>query len=128
KPSIIDKPEAKKLIVDKGEVTFDNVEFSYDKRKSTLKGISLDVPGGTSIALVGQSGGGKTTCLKLIFRFYDVLGGSIKVDGQDVRDVTVSSLREAISVVPQDPELFNVTIMENIRYANLDASDEGTYY
>lgn len=128
KPEVADTDTSKPLVLKDGEVEFEDVEFSYDKRKPTLKGISLRVPGGSTVALVGQSGGGKTTCLKLLFRFYDVKKGSIKIDGQDLRDVTVDSLRESVSVVPQDPELFDVSIMENIRYAKLDATDEGELF
>ncbi|TVY17749.1 Heavy metal tolerance protein [Lachnellula arida] len=123
KPTITDSPNAKPLEFGHGMVKFDSVSFAYDKRKPTLAGVSFAVPAGKTVALVGETGGGKSTILKLISRFYDVNGGSISIDGQDIREVTVSSLREKIGVVPQDPTLFNDTIMNNIRYSRIDASD-----
>jgi len=124
KASVVNRPDAHDLVVTKGEVNFDKVNFAYDERKPTIKDFTLNVPGGSTVALVGQSGGGKSTCLKLLFRFYDVQSGSISIDGQDIRGITLDSLREHVSVVPQDPQLFDQTIMENIRYAKLDATDE----
>jgi ABC-type transport system involved in Fe-S cluster assembly fused permease/ATPase subunit len=96
KPTIIDSPNAKPLKLDKGEVKFDNVSFAYDERKPTLKNVSFAVPAGKTVALVGETGGGKSTILKLIDRFYDVKNGSISIDGQDVRSVTLS--RYAVGV------------------------------
>lgn len=127
KPTITDSPTAKPLKLNQGEVTFTDVSFAYDARKPTLKNVTFTVPAGKTVALVGETGGGKSTILKLIDRFYDVKGGSISIDGQDIRDVTMSSLREKIGVVPQDPMLFNDSIMNNIRYARLSASDAEVY-
>ncbi|CAG8981855.1 hypothetical protein HYALB_00009530 [Hymenoscyphus albidus] len=127
KPSISDLPSSKQLKLDKGLVKFDRVEFAYDDRKPTLKNVSFTVPPGKTVALVGQTGGGKSTILKLIDRFYDVKAGSISIDGQDIRDVTLSSLRENIGVVPQNPTLFGDSIMNNVRYARLSATDEEVY-
>lgn len=122
KPTVTEAPDAKDLQVTEGCVKFDNVDFSYDERKQTLKQINFTAEPGKTIAFVGETGGGKSTMLKLIFRFYDVSGGSIKIDGQDIRDVTIHSLRESLGVVPQDPSLFNESIADNIRYARLEAT------
>jgi ATP-binding cassette, subfamily B, vacuolar membrane transporter HMT1/ACLQ len=100
-PTVKDKPDAKDLIVDEGEIIFDHVNFSYDQRKETLKDFSFRVLGGKTMALVGESGGGKSTILRLLFRFYDVNSGRILIDGQDSRDVTLQSLRKNIGIVPQ---------------------------
>ncbi|KAF2085032.1 ATP-binding cassette-type vacuolar membrane transporter-like protein Hmt1, partial [Saccharata proteae CBS 121410] len=124
KSNIEDKEDAQPLQITEGRVDFENVEFAYDKRKSTLKDITFTAESGKTVALVGETGSGKSTTLKLLLRFYDVTAGSIKIDGQDIRDVQLHSLREAMGVVPQDPSMFNMSIMENIRYARLDASDE----
>jgi ABC-type transport system involved in Fe-S cluster assembly fused permease/ATPase subunit len=124
KPTVTNAENATDLVVSKGKVEFDNIGFAYDERKEVLKDISFTAEAGKTIALVGETGGGKSTTLKLIFRFYDVTSGSIRIDGQDIRSVTLSSLREALGVVPQDPSLFNQTIYENIRYARLDAEEE----
>ncbi|RPB23118.1 hypothetical protein L211DRAFT_883629, partial [Terfezia boudieri ATCC MYA-4762] len=126
-PSVVTKPGAEDLVVTKGEVSFRNVSFGYDPRKGAIKGMNFQAPGGKITALVGVSGGGKSTCLKLLFRFYDVTDGAITIDGQDIREVTLPSLREQIGVVPQDPRLFNETIMDNLRYACLEANDEEIY-
>ncbi|KAI5838618.1 hypothetical protein DFP73DRAFT_616350 [Morchella snyderi] len=127
KPTVVDKPGAMDLKLISGEIEFENVKFSYDPRKPAINGINFKAPGGSTIALVGETGGGKTTCLKLLFRFFDVESGAIKIDGQDIKDVTLWSLRDNMGVVPQDPELFNDTIMNNIRYANFDATDEQVF-
>ncbi|PIA98064.1 Heavy metal tolerance protein [Cercospora beticola] len=124
KPSVEDKPSAKEIVVTAGGVRFDHVDFFYDKRKQTLKDINFEVKPGQTIAFVGETGGGKSTILKLLYRYYDVNEGAILIDGQDIRDVTLDSLRDAFGMVPQDPSLFNVSIMDNIRYARLDATDE----
>jgi ABC-type transport system involved in Fe-S cluster assembly fused permease/ATPase subunit len=124
KPTVVNKPNATELINPKGRVEFDHVNFSYDPRKSVLKDFNFVAEPGTTIAFVGETGGGKSTTLKLLFRFYDVTSGAILIDGHNVQDLTISSLREALGVVPQDPALFNTTIRENIRYARLDATDE----
>ncbi|MCB1488769.1 MAG: ABC transporter ATP-binding protein/permease [Bauldia sp.] len=123
-PEIVDKPGARDLIVDGANVRFEDVAFHYDADRPILKGISFDVPAGRTIAIVGPSGAGKSTISRLLFRFYDVIGGKITVDGQDVRDVTQESLRAAIGMVPQDTVLFNDTIAYNIRYGRPDATDE----
>ena len=89
KPTVADSPQAKPLILSQGEVKFDSVSFAYDERKPTLKNVSFIVPPGKQVALVGETGGGKSTILKLIDRFYDVKSGTISIDGQDIRDVTL---------------------------------------
>jgi len=123
-PAVKNSEKATELVIKSGEVQFDNVNFAYDARKSVLKDISFTAEPGKTIAIVGETGGGKSTMLKLLFRFYDVTSGSIRIDGQDLRSVTLSSLRDALGVVPQDPSMFNQTILENIRYARLDATDD----
>ncbi|TKA28460.1 hypothetical protein B0A50_03927 [Salinomyces thailandicus] len=122
--SITDAPNATELVIKAGEVSFNHVEFSYDPRKPTLKDVSFTAKSGQTVALVGETGGGKSTILKLLYRYYDVNGGSICIDGQDIRHVTLDSLRESFGMVPQDPSLFNVSLMDNIKYARLDATDE----
>jgi ABC-type transport system involved in Fe-S cluster assembly fused permease/ATPase subunit len=123
-PEVTDKPGATELVC-KGEVEFDHVSFSYapGKQAPVIKDLSAHVEPGETVALVGTSGGGKSTTLRLLYRFMDVTNGSIKVDGIDVRDVTQQSLRKAIGVVPQDTVLFNNTVRYNIRYGRLDATD-----
>ncbi|KAH9886803.1 hypothetical protein F4778DRAFT_439544 [Xylariomycetidae sp. FL2044] len=127
KPTVVNKPNAKTICLKGGKVEFRNVSFSYDKKKDILKGVKLTAPAGTTVAFVGSTGAGKSTILKLLDRFYDVTGGSILIDGQDVRDVTLASLRQCIGIVPQSPILFDDTIMNNIRYARLSATDEEVY-
>ncbi|MBV6486987.1 MAG: ABC transporter ATP-binding protein/permease [Pseudorhodoplanes sp.] len=122
-PEIRDRPGAPALAVSAGEVCFDNVSFSYEPERPILKGISFTVPAGHTVAIVGPSGAGKSTISRLLFRFYDVTGGRILIDGQDVRDVAQVSLRAAIGMVPQDTVLFNDTIRYNIRYGRWEASD-----
>jgi ABC-type transport system involved in Fe-S cluster assembly fused permease/ATPase subunit len=124
-PSVKSKAEAPSLAVHAGKVSFENVHFAYDDRKPAVEGLSLDVKSGSKVAFVGETGAGKSTLLRLLFRFYDVQKGSIKIDGMDIRDVSLDSLRSAIGVVPQDPSMFNDTIMNNLRYANFDATDLG---
>ena len=121
---IVDAPDAKALAVSDGVIRFNNVDFSYDVERSILKGLDFEVPAGQTVAIVGPSGAGKSTISRLIYRFYDVTGGSISIDGQDVREVTQKSLRAAVGMVPQDTVLFNDTIRYNIRYGRPDASDE----
>ena len=123
KPTVKNAPDAKELQVTEGKIEFDHVNFSYDSRKTTLKNISFVAEPGQTVAFVGETGGGKSTLLRLLFRFYDVSSGSIKIDGTDIRNVTLESLRDALGVVPQDPSLFNQSIMDNLKYAKLDATD-----
>jgi ABC-type transport system involved in Fe-S cluster assembly fused permease/ATPase subunit len=122
-PEVKDTPGAKPLIVSTGNVRFDDVRFSYDPERPILKGLSFEVPAGKTVAIVGPSGAGKSTISRLLFRLYDVSSGRILIDGQDIRDVTQSSLRASIGMVPQDTVLFNDTIRYNIRYGRWDATD-----
>jgi ABC-type transport system involved in Fe-S cluster assembly fused permease/ATPase subunit len=124
RPTVQNKKSARPLRFEAGEVEFDHVAFSYDRQKSVVNDISLKVQPGTTVALVGSTGAGKSTLLKLLNRLYDVTGGSIRIDGQDIRDVDLYSLREHIGVVPQNPVLFNDTIMNNVRYGRITATDE----
>lgn len=119
---ITDKPDAKDLRVGAGEISFDTVVFGYEAERTILHGPSLTVPGGKTVAIVGPSGSGKSTIGRLLFRFYDVQGGSLKIDGQDVRDITQVSLHDSIGVIPQDTVLFNDTVGYNIYYGRPDAS------
>jgi ABC-type transport system involved in Fe-S cluster assembly fused permease/ATPase subunit len=122
-PEIKDIPGARPLIVTSGHVRFDDVRFSYDPERPILKGLSFEVPAGKTVAIVGPSGAGKSTISRLLFRLYDVSGGKILIDGQDIRSVTQASLRASIGMVPQDTVLFNDTIRYNIRYGRWDATD-----
>ena len=122
-PAIRDKPGAAILAVSGGEIRFDRVEFAYANGNVALKNISLTVPAGKRVALVGSSGAGKSTVLNLVPRFYDVASGRITVDGQDLRDVTLASLRAAIALVSQEVTLFDDTVKANIAYGRFDASD-----
>ena len=115
-PEVSDKRDAPALAVKGGEITLDNVHFGYEPERPILNGVSLTVPAGNNIAIVGASGSGKSTIGRLLFRFYDVQDGAMKIDGQDLRDVTQTSLHDAIGVVPQDTVLFNDTIRYNIAY------------
>ncbi|EJF78353.1 hypothetical protein ME7_00344 [Bartonella birtlesii LL-WM9] len=121
---IVDKSDAKPLIVRDGSIRFNQVKFSYDPTRQILKDIDFEIPGGKTVAIVGPSGAGKSTISRLLFRFYDVDAGSITIDGQDIRDVTQKSLREAIGMVPQDTVLFNDTIAYNICYGRPSATEE----
>ncbi len=124
KAEIEDKPGAPDLEVTEGAIKFEHVDFQYDPERKILKNVSFQVPAGKTVAIVGPSGAGKSTISRLLFRFYDVTGGHILIDGQDIRDVTQSSLRAAIGMVPQDTVLFNDSIAYNIRYGRPDATDE----
>jgi ATP-binding cassette subfamily B protein len=122
-PEIMDAPDARPLKVSFGNIRFENVSFAYDPARRILKGISFEVPAGKTVAVVGPSGAGKSTISRLLFRFYDLLGGRILIDGQDIAMVTQKSLRQAIGMVPQDTVLFNDTIRYNIRYGRWEATD-----
>jgi ABC-type transport system involved in Fe-S cluster assembly fused permease/ATPase subunit len=122
-PEVKDIPGARPLVVTTGNVRFDDVRFSYDPERPILKGLSFEVPAGKTVAIVGPSGAGKSTISRLLFRLYDVSGGHILIDGQDIRNVTQASLRASIGMVPQDTVLFNDTIRYNIRYGRWDATD-----
>ena len=108
----------------KGDVSFKNVTFGYDDEQEVLKNVSFDVCSGQTIALVGSTGAGKTTIVNLISRFYEVTNGEVLIDGQNLNDVTLESLRGQIGLMPQDTFLFSTTIRENIRYGKLNATDE----
>jgi len=124
KRDVSDPPGAPALVVTGAAVEFHDVDFAYDSRRPILTGVSFSVPPGRTVAIVGPSGAGKSTIARLIFRFYDVTGGSISIDGQDIRTVTQQSLRREIGIVPQDTVLFNDTIYYNIAYGRPDASRE----
>ncbi|MGH8663054.1 MAG: ABCB family ABC transporter ATP-binding protein/permease [Burkholderiales bacterium] len=121
---IEDRPGAPALALAQGAVEFDRVEFAYDSRRRILHDVSFRIPPGHTVAVVGASGSGKSTLARLMFRFYDADGGAIRIDGQDIRDVTQASLRAAIGIVPQDTVLFNDTVLYNIAYGRPDASRE----
>jgi len=124
RPEVADAPDAPDLIVTGGEVRFDAVRFGYGPDREVLRGVDITVPAGQRVALVGPSGAGKSTISRLLFRFYDVTGGRVLIDGQDLRAVTQASLRRAIGVVPQDTVLFNDTIGYNIAYGRPGATQE----
>ncbi len=120
---VLDQPDAKALAVSGGEIVFDDVRFAYEPSREILKGVSFRVAPGERLALVGHSGSGKSTVARLMFRFYDVTGGAIRIDGQDLREVTQGSIHAAIGVVPQDTVLFNDTIRYNIAYGRDGATE-----
>jgi ATP-binding cassette subfamily B protein len=122
--SVVDAPDAKPLVLTDGRIEFDHVGFSYRSDRPILNDVSFTIEPGQKVAIVGSSGAGKSTIVKLLFRFYDVTAGSISLDGQDIRSVTQDSLRQQIGIVPQDTVLFNDSIYENIRYGRPDASDK----
>jgi ATP-binding cassette subfamily B (MDR/TAP) protein 7 len=121
---VVEKPNAPPLRLNKGEIKFENVSFGYRPDRPIIKNLNLTIPAGKKVAVVGPSGCGKSTILRLLFRYYDPQEGRILVDGQDIRDVSLDSLRRAIGVVPQDTPLFNNTIEHNIHYGNLEATEE----
>jgi len=121
---IQDAPNAKELVVTSGAVRFEHVDFAYDQRRQILRDVDFQMAPGSKVAVVGSSGAGKSTLSRLLFRFYEVSGGGISIDGQDIRHVTQKSLRRAIGIVPQDTVLFNDTIYYNIAYGKPDAKRE----
>lgn len=122
---IVDKPNARKLSVEKSEVVFENVTYAYSKDpRKIFENLSFKVKGGQKVGIVGTSGAGKTTLMKLLLRQHDLTDGSIRIDDQDISEVTQESLREHVSIVPQEPMLFHRTIRENIMYGKLDAREE----
>lgn len=120
---VVDVPNALDISPVRGSIEFSNVTFGYTPDRIILKNVSFSVPSGRTIALVGPSGSGKSTIIRLLFRFYDIHGGTIFVDGENIKTVQQESLRRAIGVVPQDTVLFNNTIKYNIRYGRLSAND-----
>jgi ATP-binding cassette, subfamily B, heavy metal transporter len=127
KPDIADKDGAKALTVSKGEVVFDHVAFIHDGRHAGLSDVSFTIPAGKTLAIVGPSGSGKSTIVRMLFRFYDPQKGMVRIDGQDLRDVTQSSVRAAIGLVPQDVVLFNDTLAYNIAYGRPEATEAEIY-
>ncbi|WBL74367.1 ABCB family ABC transporter ATP-binding protein/permease [Serratia liquefaciens] len=121
---IVDRPDATALQLRAGEVSFDSVSFGYDERRPILKNVSFTIPAGNTVAVVGASGAGKSTLSRLLFRFYDVNGGAVSIDGQDIRGLKQASLRAAIGIVPQDTVLFNDTLGYNIGYGKTGSSQE----
>ncbi len=124
RPEIVDKVDAPRLKVDNAEIKFSDVHFSYDDERPILKGISFTVPAGKKLAIVGASGGGKSTISRLLFRFYELGQGAITIDGQDIASVTQQSLRSNLGMVPQDTVLFNNSIFYNIQYGKIGCSEE----
>ena len=122
--TIHNAPDAKALPMVKGNVRFNNVSFSYNPGEQVLNNVSFDVKPGEMIAFVGPSGAGKSTVASLLPRFYDVTDGSITIDGEDIRRVTLQSLREQVGIVPQETVLFNGSVYDNILYGRLDATKE----
>jgi len=122
-PSIADALQAKPLQLTRGAISLQGVNFSYQRERPILRDLTLEVPAGARVAIVGASGAGKSTLARLLYRFYDLNAGSIKIDGQDIREVSLDSLRRAIAIVPQDTVLFNASIRENIAYGRPEASD-----
>jgi ATP-binding cassette subfamily B protein len=120
---VVDRPGAKPLRVTNGEIKFENVSFAYDPERPILKHVSFEVPAGKMVAIVGPSGAGKSTISRILFRFYDISSGRVLIDGQNIKNVTQSSLRAALGMVPQDTVLFNDTIEYNIRYGRPDAPE-----
>lgn len=126
-PTVIDRPDVRDLTQCSGDVIFDDVTFGYDKRKPALNSLSFRCQPGTTTALVGESGGGKTTVFRMLFRYYNPDTGRILIDGNDVQELSIDSLRAHIGVVPQDCNMFNESIMYNLKYANQFATDEEVF-
>lgn len=127
RPTVVDAPGAKKLESCEGHIRWNKVGFAYDPRTPALRNLSFECAPGTTTALVGESGGGKSTIFRLMFRYYNTTEGSIEIDGKDVKGLTIDSVRKFIGVVPQDTTLFNETLMYNLKYANPDATDEDVF-
>ncbi|KIW23874.1 uncharacterized protein PV07_12040 [Cladophialophora immunda] len=123
-PRIQDLPDARPFVFLEGAVQFENVSFSYDGKRQVTKGTTFRASPGKTVALVGQTGGGKSTILKLLFRFYDVDQGRILIDGQDIRHIKMETFRRHIAMVPQNPVVFNMSVLENVRYPDIDCTDE----
>lgn len=121
---LVDVPGAWPIVISQGEMHFENVTFAYQKNRTVFSDLNLTIPAGEKVGLVGYSGSGKTTLVNLVLRFYDLQAGRILIDSQDIAQVTQHSLRTQIAMIPQDPALFHRSLMENIRYGRLDASDE----
>jgi ATP-binding cassette subfamily B protein len=121
---ITDKKDAQPIIISHGNISFEHVNFAYHKKQPVFQDLNVTIKKGEKIGLVGFSGSGKSTFVNLILRFYDIQSGNILIDGHNIAQVTQGSLREQIAMIPQDPALFHRTLMENIRYGRLDASDE----
>jgi ATP-binding cassette subfamily B (MDR/TAP) protein 7 len=122
--NIQDKANVKPLSLKGGEIKFENVSFGYHPDRPIFKNLSMTIPAGKKVAIVGPSGCGKSTVFRLLFRFYDSDSGRIMIDGQDIKTVSLETLRKAIGVVPQDTPLFHADILHNVRYGNLEATDE----
>lgn len=120
---LVDRPDASSILIERGEIIFDKVNFSYQKQRPVFQDLQVVIPGGQKVGLVGFSGSGKSTFVNLILRFYDVDSGRILIDGTDIATITQESLRSQIAMIPQDPALFHRSLMENIRYGRLEASD-----
>lgn len=126
-PMVGDKSDAQPLTITSGKVEFNNVSFSYEPDRTILDNISFSAERGQSIAIVGETGGGKSTILKLLCRFYDTTGGNVTIDGQDVRNITIESLRDCLGIVPQTASMLNETIMENLQYAKAGVTEAEIY-
>ncbi len=124
---VVDIKSAKRLKLDTSDIEFRDMSYQYKENTALFKGFNLSIKQGEKVGLVGHSGAGKSTLVKILSRYYDVQGGEILIGSQNIAEVTQDSLREAIALIPQDPSLFNRTIMENIRYGNLKATDEEVY-
>ncbi len=121
---VVDVPHAQPILIDKGKIEFDHVGFAYQSDRWIFENLTVTIPAGKKVGLVGFSGSGKSTFVNLILRFYDIQKGHILIDGQNIATATQDSLRSQIAMIPQDPMLFHLSLMENIRYGRLDATDE----
>lgn len=119
-----DAPDAKPLHLNGGSIRFENVSFGYHPDRLIFRNLSFEVPAGKKVAIVGPSGCGKSTVVRLLYRFYDPQSGTISIDGQNIQEVQIESLRKSVGVVPQDTPLFHADVMHNVRYGRLDATDE----